>query len=51
LLYNYVTLRPGAWLPIPWRDLLPVLSYMPPIWLMLGGHWWRQVKARRQAKD
>jgi hypothetical protein len=51
LLYNYVTLRPGAWLPIPWRDLLPVLSYMPPIWLMLGGHWWRQAKVRRQAKD
>jgi hypothetical protein len=50
LLYNYVTLRPGAWLPIPWRDLLPVLSYMLPMWLMLGGYLWQQVKARQLAK-
>jgi len=50
LLYNYVTLRPGAWMPSPWRDLLPVLSYMPPIWLMLGSHLWQQARARRGAK-
>src|SRR5258708_10926313 len=23
-LYNYVTLRPGNWAPLPWRDLIPV---------------------------
>lgn len=50
LLYNYVTLRPSGWMPIPWRDLLPVLSYMLPIWLMLGSHLWRQVRVQRAAK-
>jgi hypothetical protein len=27
-LYNFVTLRPGHWAPVPWRDLLPVLASM-----------------------
>lgn len=27
-LYNFVTLRPGHWAPVPWRDLLPVAVSM-----------------------
>ncbi len=49
LLYNYVTLRPGALAPIPWRDLLPVLSYMLPIWALLAWRAWRRLRAMRRA--
>ncbi len=49
LLYNYVTLRPGDLAPIPWRDLLPVTSYMLPIWLLIGLWAWRRAKAWRLA--
>jgi hypothetical protein len=51
LLYNYVTLRPGALAPIPWRDLLPVASYMLPIWLLIGSAAWRGAKASRSAAE
>ncbi|MFQ3537149.1 MAG: hypothetical protein SNJ58_14910 [Aggregatilineales bacterium] len=50
LLYNYVTLRPGALAPVPWRDLLPVLSYMLPIWVLIGWWAWRQARALHLAK-
>jgi hypothetical protein len=32
LLYNFVTLRPDGWAPIPWRDLVPIAVVMGPIW-------------------
>lgn len=27
-IYNFLTLRPNHWAPLPWRDLLPVLAVM-----------------------
>jgi DNA-binding XRE family transcriptional regulator len=39
LLYNYVTLRPGGWMPIPWRDLIPVAAIMGPAWAYVGWFW------------
>jgi hypothetical protein len=51
LLYNYVTLRPGALAPVPWRDLLPVLSYMLPIWALIMWQTWQHLRALRWARD
>jgi hypothetical protein len=39
LLYNYVTLRPGDWMPIPWRDLIPVAAFMGPAWTYVAWFW------------
>ena len=41
VLYQYITLRPGAWAPLPWRDLLPVAGYMGTAWLWLVCYWLR----------
>jgi hypothetical protein len=40
--YQYITLRPGAWAPLPWRDGLPVLVYMGGAWLWIGWYWLRR---------
>ncbi len=32
-LYDYVTLRFDGWAPLPWRDLVPVASYIGIAWL------------------
>ncbi len=39
LLYNYVTLRPGDWAPLPWRDLIPVAVVMGPAWAYVLWYW------------
>jgi hypothetical protein len=49
LLYNFVTLRPSGFAPLPWRDLVPVGVVMGLSWAYVGWFWlqawWR--KARR----
>src|SRR5258708_12027992 len=44
-LYNYVTLRPDGWAPLPWRDLVPVAIVMGSASLYVAlywlSHWWR----------
>ncbi|MBX3064399.1 MAG: hypothetical protein KF726_15580 [Anaerolineae bacterium] len=42
VMYQYVGLRPGNWMPDPWRDLIPVLSYMGVIYVWLVVEWWWQ---------
>ncbi len=39
LLYNYVTFRYDGWMPLPWRDLIPVSVFMGGAWLYVGGYW------------
>jgi alpha-1,6-mannosyltransferase len=39
LLYNYVTLRYDGWMPLPWRDLIPVSVFMGGAWLFVAGYW------------
>lgn len=39
LIYNYVTLRPGNYAPLPWRDLVPVSVFMGGACLYIGWHW------------
>jgi hypothetical protein len=45
-MYNYVTLRPDGWAPIPWRDLLPVVMTMGISWAYIiyfwVSHWLRE---------
>ncbi|GAB4547358.1 MAG: hypothetical protein OHK0023_08580 [Anaerolineae bacterium] len=36
LLYRYVTLRDDGWAALPWRDGIPVASYMLVIWLVIA---------------
>lgn len=38
-LYNYVTLRPGEWAPLPWRDLIPVSVFMGGSTLYIVIYW------------
>ncbi len=33
LLYNYVTLRTDGWMPLPWRDLIPVAVVIGIPWI------------------
>ena len=42
VLYQYITLRPGAWAALPWRDLVPVAGYMGSAWLWIGWYWLRR---------
>lgn len=42
VLYQYITLRPGAWAALPWRDLVPVAGYMGGAWLWIGWYWLRR---------
>jgi len=39
LLYNYVTLRPTGWAPLPWRDLVPVGVFMGGAWAYVIWFW------------
>ena len=53
LVYNYVTLRyTGGWAPLPWRDMLPVLTYMGVAWVyvawLLIRRWLPRPAAREQ---
>jgi hypothetical protein len=41
LLYNYFTLKPGSFAPIPYRDLVPVLAYMGAAVAWLLFYWAR----------
>jgi hypothetical protein len=43
--YNYVTLRPEGWMPLPWRDLIPIGTFMGGAWAYVG---WAWLSARRQ---
>lgn len=36
LLYRYLTLRDDGWATIPWRDGIPVASYMLMIWVIIA---------------
>jgi hypothetical protein len=49
LLYNFVTLRPSGFAPLPWRDLVPVGAVMGLSWAYVGWFWLRawSRKARR----
>lgn len=47
LLYNYVTLRPGEWAPLPWRDLIPVAVVMGPAWTYVLWCWLFDRRAAR----
>ncbi|MCC7207215.1 MAG: helix-turn-helix domain-containing protein [Anaerolineae bacterium] len=38
-LYNFVTLRPRGWAPLPWRDLVPVAAYKGVAYGMAVVHW------------
>jgi alpha-1,6-mannosyltransferase len=38
-LYNYVTLRPSGWAPLPWRDLVPVAAFQGVAWLAFASYW------------
>ncbi len=48
ILYNYLTLRPDGWAPIPWRDLVPITGVMGPIWGYVIWTWladrWRRAR-------
>ena len=46
LLYNYVSLRYDGWLPLPWRDLIPVAAVMGTAWLFTAWLFWRQRQQR-----
>jgi len=39
ILYYFVTLRPGDWAPLPWRDLVPVAVVVGTSWLYVGWFW------------
>lgn len=41
LLYQYITLRPGNWAAFPWRDMVPVASYMGVSYAWIAWHWLR----------
>jgi DNA-binding XRE family transcriptional regulator len=41
ILYQYVTLRPTGFAPLPWRDLLPVAVYMGVAYLWIAVFWVR----------
>lgn len=47
VLYQYITLRPTGFAPLPWRDLLPVASYMGVAWGLVAWYWLRQWWGRR----
>lgn len=54
-LYQYVTLRPRGWAPLPWRDLIPVAAYMGTAYGWIAQYWlriwWRRANADPQMKQ
>jgi hypothetical protein len=48
-LYNYVTLRPGGWMPLPWRDLIPIGTFMGGAWAYAGWSWLSTRQRRRDS--
>jgi hypothetical protein len=42
VLYQYITLRPTGFAPLPWRDLIPVAAYMGVAWAWVARYWLRQ---------
>lgn len=52
IIYQYITLRPTGFAPLPWRDLLPVAAYMGVAYLWIAAYWgriwWRTQQFRSQ---
>src|SRR5260221_11323946 len=49
LLYNYVTLRYNGWMPLPWRDLIPVSVVMGGAGAYVGWYWISHINRRTEA--